>query len=133
MWDAFAAQVEADKLKSVRHVLDELERRWPDIYKRVKPFKKTILVPDADLYAPDVIAEIREIQKHHPGLINPFAGGNPADPFLIAVAKSKLAVVITDEKSKGHHHKAKIPYVCTNRNVGWINGAGYWKGLGCVK
>jgi hypothetical protein len=132
IWDALAAQIEAEKLKSVRHVLEELERRWPDIYKRVKPFKKTILIPDGDLYAPEVIAEIREIQKHHPGLINPLAGGNPADPFLISVAKAKLAVVITDEKSKGHGHKSKIPHVCTNRNVGWIDGTGYWKGLGCV-
>jgi hypothetical protein len=67
----------------------------------VKPFKKSILMPDSDLYAADVIAEIREIQKHHPGLINPLTGSNPADPFLIAVAKSHLAIVVTDEKSKG--------------------------------
>ena len=132
VWDALAAQIECDNLKSVRHVLEELERRWPDIYKRVKPFKKGILMPDSDLYAADVIAEIREIQKHHPGLINPLAGGNPADPFLIAVAKSHLGVVITDEKSKGPGYKSRIPFVCTNRNVGWIPGNGYLKGLGCV-
>jgi len=98
----------------------------------VEPFKKGILIPDGDLYAMDVIAEIREIQKHHPGLINPLACGNPADPFLIAVAKSHLGVVITDEKSKGPGYKSRIPFVCTNRNVGWIPGNGYFKGLGCV-
>jgi hypothetical protein len=132
IWDALAAQIEADKLKSVRHVLEELERRFPDVYKRIKPFKKTILIPDGDLYSPDVIAEIREIQKHHSGLINPLAGGNPADPFLIAVAKTHLGIVVTDEKSKGPGHKSKIPFVCTNRNVGWVAGDAYWKGLGCV-
>jgi hypothetical protein len=98
----------------------------------VKPFKKGILMPDSDLYAADVIAEIREIQKHHPGLINPLAGGNPADPFLIAVAKSHLGAVITDEKSAGPGYKSRIPFVCTNRNVGWTPGARYLKGLGCV-
>jgi hypothetical protein len=132
VWDSVASQIENENLKSVRHVLDEVERRWPDIFNKLKPFKKKMLIPDADLYAADVIAEIREIQRLHPGLINPLAGGNPADPFLIAVAKSKAAVVITDEKSTGHHHKFKIPFVCTNRNVGWIDGNGYWKGLGCV-
>ncbi len=132
IWDALASEVDAERLKSIRHVLDELERRWPDIYKKIKPFKKKILVPDGDLYSPDVIAEIREIQKHHPGLINPLAGGNPADPFLIGVAKLKQGIVITDEKSKGSGHQSKIPFVCTNRNVGWIDGNGYWKGLGCV-
>jgi hypothetical protein len=132
VWDALIGQIECDNLKSVRHVLEELERRWPDIYKRVKPFKKSILMPDSDLYAADVIAEIREIQKHHPGLINPLTGSNPADPFLIAVAKSHLAIVVTDEKSKGPGYKSKIPFVCTNRNVGWIPGNGYLKGLSCV-
>jgi hypothetical protein len=132
VWDALACQIEQENLKSVRHVLDELERRWPDIYKNIKPFKKTILIPDGDLYAAEVISEIREIQKHHPSLINPLSGGNPADPFLISVAKSKSAIVITDEKSKGPGHKSKIPHVCTNRNVGWIDGNGYWKSLGCI-
>jgi hypothetical protein len=89
VWDSVASQIENENLKSVRHVLDEVERRWPDIFNKLKPFKKKMLIPDADLYAADVIAEIREIQRLHPGLINPLAGGNPADPFLIAVAKSK--------------------------------------------
>jgi len=129
LWDAFTAQVEAGELKSVRQVVDELERRWPDIHKRLKPFKKALLVPDGDLYSAEVIAEIREIQKHHPGLINPLAGGNPADPFLIAVAKYRSAVVVTDEKSKRNGYESCIPFVCTNRNVGWIDGEGYWKGL----
>jgi Domain of unknown function (DUF4411) len=132
VWDALACQIDQDNLKSVRQVLDEVERRWPDIFEKLKPFKKKLLIPDGDLYAPDVIAEIREIQKHHPGLMDPLAGRNPADPFLIAAAKSKSAVVVTDEKSKGPRHKSKIPFVCTNRNVGWIDGNGYWKGLGCV-
>ena len=80
VWDALIAEIESGRLKSVRHVTDELERRFPDIFARLKSFKGTLLVPDADLYAADVIAEIREIQKHHPTLINPLAGGNPADP-----------------------------------------------------
>jgi hypothetical protein len=132
VWDALIAEIESDRLKSVRHATDELERRFPDIFARLKPFKNILLVPDTDLYALEVIAEIREIQKHHPTLINPLGGGNPADPFLIGVAKAKSAVVITDEKSKGPGFKSKIPFVCTNRNVGWISGDGYLKGLGCV-
>jgi len=58
IWDALVDQIECDKLKSVRHVLDELEKRFPDVFKKLKPFKKTVLIPDGDLYAPDVIAEI---------------------------------------------------------------------------
>src|ERR1700730_1494851 len=86
-------------------------------------------MPDSDLYATGFISGIREIQKHHAGLINPLVGGNPADPFLIAVPKSHLGVVITDEKSKGPGYKSRIPFVCTNRNVGWIPGNEYLKGL----
>jgi hypothetical protein len=132
VWDALIAEIEADRLKSVRHVTDELERRFPQIYRRIKPYKKALLVSDADLYAADVIVEIREIQRRHPGLINALDGGNPADPFLIAVAKSHSAIVVTDEKSKGPKYQSRIPFVCTNRNVGWLHGDGYLKGLGCV-
>lgn len=132
IWDALIAEIEADRLKTVRHVTDELERRFPDVFRRFKSHKKTLLVPDAELYGADSIAEIREIQRHHPGLINPLGGGNPADPFLIAAAKSLSAVVVTDEKSKGPKHQSKIPFVCTNRNIGWIHGTDYLKGLGCV-
>jgi Domain of unknown function (DUF4411) len=132
VWDAVISEIEGDRLKSVRQVMDELERRFPEVHKKLKPHKKRLLIPDGDLYTLDVIAEMREIQRHHPRLINPLNGGNPADPFLIAAAKSHMAVVVTDERANGPKHKDRIPFVCTNRNVGWISGDGYFKTLGCI-
>ena len=131
IWKAIFAEIEAGRLKTVRHVSDELERRFPDVFKRIEPFKKTFLIPDVELYSAEVIAEIRDIQTHHPGLINPLRGANSADPFLIAASKFRSAVLVTDEKPNGPKHKYKIPYVCTNRNVGWTSGVLYLKGLGC--
>jgi hypothetical protein len=131
IWESIEGAIKSDSLKTVRQVWDELERRFGPIHKRLKRYRKTLLIADSDLYAPDVVAEIREIRRHHQTLINPFGGGNPADPFLIAVAKSLSAVVVTDEKAKGSGHRSRIPYVCTNRNVGWMTGSDYLKELGC--
>jgi Domain of unknown function (DUF4411) len=133
IWGAVIIEIEAGRLKTVRHVADELSRRFPEIYRRFKACKREFLVPDSALYSTEAILEIREIQKHHPGLINPLGGGNPADPFLIATAKLSSAIVVTDERSTGPRHKSKIPFVCMNRNVGWLPGLDYLKGLGYAK
>lgn len=130
IWDAICNDIEGGGLKTVRQVCDELERRFPDVYNRLKPQKKLLLIPDSDLYALDSVAEIRAIHRAHPKLYNQFGTGNPADPFLIAIAKTQSGVVVTDEKANGKGHKSKIPFVCAGRNVGCTSGPKYLKGLG---
>jgi hypothetical protein len=130
IWDRLCEEIENGRLKTVRQVCEELERRFPDVHKRFKPQKKIFLVSDGDLYAPDAVVEIRAIQKAHPKLYNPFGTGNPADPFLIAAAKTQSGIVVTDEKTNGKGYKSKIPYVCTGRNVGCTSRVQYLKLIG---
>ncbi|MER9877611.1 DUF4411 family protein [Mesorhizobium sp. M0118] len=130
IWDALCEQIEGGRLKTVRQVCDELERRFPDVYRRLKPQKKILLIPDAELYALETITEIRAIQRAHPKLYNQFGTGNPADPFLIAAAKIQSGIVVTDERTAGKKHKEKIPYVCAGRNVGCTSRVQYLKVLG---
>lgn len=130
IWDRLCEEIEGGRLKTVRQVCDELERRFPDVYARVKPQKKILLISDADLYAADAVAEIRAIHKTYPKLYNPFGTGNPADPFLIAAAKTQSGIVVTDEKTNGKGYKSKIPYVCTGRNVGCTSRDRYLKLIG---
>ena len=56
------------------------------------------------------------------------AGGrNPADPILIGVAKDQNVVVATDEKKKGPGFQRRIPFVCTQRNVGCTDRVDFLK------
>lgn len=131
IWSAIVREIEADRLKTIRHVWDELDSRFAAIAARLKPLKSQFLIGDALLYGADTVAELRAIIRDHPGLFNVYGNGNPADPFLIAAAKIMSAIVVTDERIAGPKHKRKIPFVCTGRNVGCISRLPYLKLIGC--
>ena len=130
IWSKLIEEIQAENVKIVRQVFDELERRFPDVFARLKAHKKDAQVPDALAYSAEVVAEVREIQQRHPGLYNQIGNTNSADPMMIAVAKAMGAVVVTDERSSGPGHQKRIPWVCTQRNVGWTNGAEFVRLLG---
>lgn len=132
IWGRLFLLIEAGRVKTVRQVMVELERRWPDVYARLKPFKRKLVVSDAITYTADVAAEVRAVHAQHPGLYDQLGLGNPADPWLVAIGKTQSAVVVTDERSTGKQYQRKIPYVCTQRNVGWINRPGFYAALGIV-
>jgi hypothetical protein len=118
IWSAVRKQISEGRLKTVRQVYEELARRFQPVHARLKDLRRVFLVPDGDLYGADVIAEVRAIHQHHPKLYDLLGGGNPADAILIAAAKALGAIVVTDEKTDGHGHRSRIPFVCTSRNVG---------------
>lgn len=129
-WGTLIDEIVGGRLKTVRQVWDEIERRWPKIHARLKLHRKQFLVSDADLYSLVGVAEVRAIQQHHGKLINELGSGNPADPLLIAGAKVLAATVVTDERVAGKRHKFKIPFVCRARGVACKCGADYLKELG---
>lgn len=131
IWVKVRGEITSGRLKTVRHCFDELKRRFPPVFARLKDLRKDFLIADADIYTADVVSEIRAIHVAHPGLYDQLGTGNPADPFLIAAAKFKSGIVVTDEKSAGAGYKSRIPYVCTNRNVGWSAGVAYLRSIGC--
>ena len=130
IWDVCFTLIEADRVKTVRPVYEELERRFPDVHARLKPFRSQLIVPDAIMFHPDAVAEMRAVHAQHPKLYDALGTRNPADPFLISTAKQMNAIVVTDERAAGKAHKTKIPYVCTQRNVGWVDRLGFFKAAG---
>lgn len=132
IWAKLVSVIVSGKVKTVRHVWAELESRFPDIAKRLKPHKELFLVSDVETYAAGVVAELRYLNANHRNLWNPHGGRNPADPFLIAVSKDQNLIVVTDEARKGPGYQKKIPHICIQRNVGCIDGASYLKGIGCI-
>ncbi|MCE2986933.1 MAG: DUF4411 family protein [Phenylobacterium sp.] len=132
IWDQCFALIEAGRVQTVRQVFDELERKFPDVHARLKPYRKRLVVPDATIYSADAVAEMRGLRAQHPKLYDQLGPGNPADPFLIGAGKVMGAIVVTDERSAGKAHKTKIPYVCTQRNVGWTSRLKFFEAVGVV-
>lgn len=98
IWLAVTNGIVAGRVRTIRQVWDELDSRFPDIAERLKGYKKQFVLPDDQTYSQGVVDEVRVLNQNHRNLWNPVGGRNPADPFLIAVAKDLSVVVVTDEK-----------------------------------
>jgi hypothetical protein len=109
--------------RTVKQVPDELER-WKGAYPKVQPFKRKLIVPAKEQYCVAVRRMNDIVQDNAPFLFEPAGGKNPdpADPWLIAVAKVHGYTVVTNESP---HSSVKIPAACKLPaiNCPCINGA----------
>lgn len=64
-----------------------------------------------------ITQEVQRILTQHERLMMNMKGRNRADPFVIAVANLRNAVVVTGEGSDGTEARPKIPYVCQRLNI----------------
>ena len=113
LWDSLDKLVEAGRLTAPEEVFEELKAQDDDLYKWVKDRKDAIIVPTSRA----VMLEARAILADHPRLTMPGRGRGRADPFVIALACTQGAVVVTQEQG-GSADKPRIPYVCKQRAVG---------------
>jgi Domain of unknown function (DUF4411) len=99
--------IEANRLLMSEEVFLELQAKtaaagtWCDARK-----DKLVLPTDAS-----VATAVRDVLREHPRLVGALKNRNRADPFVIAVARLKGAVVVTGEVG-GTADRPKIPYVC---------------------
>ena len=131
IWLHFTNAIVNGRVRTIRQVWDELESRFNEIAIRLKGYKRQFVLPDDVTYTAGVVAEVRDLNRNHSNLWNPVGGRNPADPFLIAVAKDLNAIVVTDEKRQGSGFQRRIPYVCTRRNVGCTDRLDFLRNIGC--
>jgi hypothetical protein len=128
--DGLVAAVQADRVKTVEQVYDEL-RRWPDIQSRFKPIKKQFLIKDQ--YRHEISSLAGQISEDFPFLYDLAGSKNPdpADPWLIAASKVMGWAVVTDERSTSIR---KIPYVCRQQSllVRCINGPTLFAEIGII-
>lgn len=131
IWLAVRNGIISGKVRTIRQVWGELESRWPDIAARLQGYKKQFVLPDDQTYTVGVVTEVQFLNQNHRRLWSVMGGRNPADPLLIGVAKDLGVIVVTDERSRGPKHQRRIPYVCTQRNVGWTDRVDFLRKLGC--
>ena len=82
--------------------------------------RSNIFVPNAE-----VLAEALAIQNLFPGLLDPKAEYEEADAYVIALAKMRNGIVITQETSAAEKYKPKrthfIPDVCREMGIPCFN------------
>lgn len=102
---------------SPREVLRELEKRDDELYKWVK---ENISFHNLDYEQQEIV---RNIMARFPNLVDINKPTPEADPFVIALAKSKNLITVTQEKYvniSGPKSKPQIPNVCEALNVKWV-------------
>jgi hypothetical protein len=78
-----------------------------------KPRRDSIVVPTDTTVA----EEVQHVLEDHERLVMNMKGRNRADPFVIAVASLRGAIVVTGEGSDGTANRPKIPFVCQSLGI----------------
>lgn len=106
-------------------VLIELERQDDDLHAWAEA-KPQMFV---DLDDPQQ-QEVREIMETNTGIVQPGEDRVNADPFVIALARCRGLVVVSEERRSGNPNTPKIPNVCAARGVRCVNLLGLMADLG---
>jgi hypothetical protein len=107
------ALIAADRLRTPKIVLDELNRIDDDCSKWAKAQTKLFLEESVE-----VQQVVRQLMATHQNPAKPHKGINGADPFVIGLAKvtGPHCMVVADEHP-GSLENRKIPFVCSVEKI----------------
>lgn len=124
IWEKIEKHAAGSRLISPIEVYQEIKRGEGYAYEWCKRNKKIFINPDKEQ-----IKNLKSIRKHYDKQHWEIQKGKPgfwADPWIIALALSKGAIVVTDEKNE----TTKIPYICEKADVRCIDMFGFFSELG---
>ena len=116
LWTRLDDVITAGEIISTEEVYIEIERKADELHGWMK-LRKHMLVPldePVQLRAAELLAEF-------PRLVDTLRGRSKADPFVIATAIQRGAVVVTGEPLTGKMDKPRIPDVCQAKNIRCVN------------
>lgn len=117
LWAKFGELVDKGIVISPREVLDEIAAKDDELHKWAK--SKKLMFYELD---PEQIALAQDIVRSFPSLIDGNKTIPEADPFVIALARKKGALVVTQETLVFPVvKKVKIPNVCNHHGVEYID------------
>ena len=90
----------------------ELAKKDDDLHTWIKARKSMLIAPDETIQK-----RVGELLGKYPKLVDTLKGRSQADPFVIATAMERGAIVVTGELT-GTAQKPRIPYVCQTERCG---------------
>ena len=97
-------------------VTDELEKKSKDLCTWLKQRPQAIIP-----YEPEIQNEGKALLVKYPRLVMEKKRSFAADPFVIATARVKGYLVVTEEGPTGSMNRPNIPDVCRQENLRCIN------------
>jgi hypothetical protein len=112
LWAAIEERIASGTVIAPEEVRAEFAKKDDALFKWAK--KQQELFSDLD---EEQQLSVGEILAQYPKLIDTRRGRSGADPFVIALARVRGAVVVTGENDDGSAERPKIPTVCGAFNV----------------
>lgn len=127
IWGEIEHMVSTGQLIAPDEILLELERGGDEIYEWAKENRNMFIIPDGN--AQKVVEDI--VNRYPTFLPKASYDGVWADPYVIGLAATKGAVVITGEKMVGPNAKApKIPNICSDLGIHHTDMLGLLRAIG---
>lgn len=119
IWKMFDKLIEQGRIGVSIEVLREIEKKDDEVAEWCGERKESFAV-DVDLA---VQGKLKVILDKFPRMVMKKGTRNAADPFVIATAlrKEPACIVVSEEEDDGSERNPKIPFVCDEMNVQWIN------------
>ena len=112
LWRAIEEGIAAGHFFAAEEVRVEITKKDDSLLKWAKKQRGLFV----DLDAPQQTA-VAEVLAQFPRLIDTRKGRSGADPFVIALARTRDAVVVTGENDDGSPDRPKIPTVCRHFGI----------------
>jgi hypothetical protein len=112
MWTKLDVYVNSGEILSSEEVYLELKKKSDELHDWIQA-RKQMLVPldePIQLRAANLLSEF-------PRLVDTLRGRSKADPFVIATAMERGAIVVTGEPLTGKLDKPRIPDVCQVKQI----------------
>ena len=116
LWTRLDEWITAGEILSSEEVYVEIERKADALHAWIKQ-RKQMLVPLDEA----VQTRALELLAEFPRLVDTLRNRSKADPFVIATAMERNAIIVTGEILTGSLAKPRIPDVCRAKNLRCIN------------
>jgi len=116
LWQRVDELIEARRMIATEEVRVEIERKADHLTGWCKQRGRLFIEIDEEIQP-----VVTEVLTSHSKLVKPLSNRSSGDPFVIALAKVKGAIVVTGERPSGSLNKPKIPDVCDAMGIRWLS------------
>lgn len=125
VWRYFDSHIANGSLIATTEVLNELEKQRDDLLEWCKARKDVFVDIDHETQL-----AVADIMAKHARLVDTREAVSPADAWVIALAQTKGATVVTEETHSNSAKRIRIPDVCGAMNIPCMNTIEMMRELG---
>lgn len=116
IWEKMDQAATTGEIYFIDEVVSELQRKDDGIYEWVRAREMTIVSIDTDIQN-----QLSSVMKKYARLIDTRKNRSGGDPWVIALALSRKQTIVTGEKPSTSLDRPKIPDVCNDLRIPWID------------